>query len=114
MSGGGGAAVRGSQYTGNTSTRRARRGTSSRTVISASPGTTPGFRTITRIGYGPAAPSKKVSGLPTCADATRAVVNRSAAAADRAGNVSAAPRGGPEGEDARGRVGRLSGDRKSG
>jgi len=57
-SGGGGAAVMGSQYTGRTSTRCTERGASRRTLIWTRPGTTPGFRTMIRTGYGPAAPSK--------------------------------------------------------
>ncbi len=96
-SGGGGAAVWGSQYTGSTSTRRGRApwgsGESRRTVIWASPGTTPGVRTITRTAYGPAAPSKYVSGLPTWADAISAMTATAASrparpviAADRPSN----------------------------
>src|SRR5262245_8050337 len=40
-----------------------------RTEISANPGTTRGGRIITRTGYVPASPSKKIFGLPTCAKA---------------------------------------------
>src|SRR5437762_5423421 len=40
---------------------------STRTITSASPGTTSGGRTMTRTVYGPALPSKMTSGLPTCA-----------------------------------------------
>src|SRR5215469_18924221 len=38
-----------------------------RTSISATPGITCGTRTVTNKRYGPASPSKKTSGLPTCA-----------------------------------------------
>ena len=35
--------------------------------ISATPGITVGGRIVTNIGYGPADPSRKISGDPTCA-----------------------------------------------
>ena len=54
-----------------------------RTTTSASPGTTSGGRTITRTGYGPAAPSNTTFGLPTCADATTATISANAAPAMR-------------------------------
>ena len=44
-------------------------GSATRAVTSAIPGTASGGRTVTRTRYGPAAPSKKTSGLPTCAHA---------------------------------------------
>src|SRR5438445_6319860 len=43
-----------------------------RISISATPGITCGTRTVTNNLYGPALPSRKTSGLPTCAQAGRA------------------------------------------
>src|SRR5690242_1950083 len=71
-----------SQYTGRTLTRLTSRAVTW-TRMSARPGTTPGGRTTTRTGYGPARPAKYTSGLPTWADATTAHATRTTSHASR-------------------------------
>ena len=71
LSGGGDPLRPVSQRNGRTDTASTP-GASDRTVISASPGTTTGALMMTRIGYGPAAPSKTTFCWPMCADAESA------------------------------------------
>src|SRR5438045_8047886 len=76
-SGGGAPALPRSHFTGLTETCVTFGGV--RTLMSASPGTTPGGRTTTRTAYGPALPSKNDVSVPTCAKAGNAISTQHAA-----------------------------------